>query len=267
MYTAVDLSTRLFSMFSTLAQPPTMFALHLLCWSVALTTAATATTTKSSWNLFNRELDHYTKAMQTVQQDDFLHGIEMGRAAARFDANSRDAFVNLGGYYLNFFNKQDYHKPISHTQTLELFTIMDYAQARWPRFHGTIHNMESTLRWLCSSASAQDRIKQGLVYDETLNGQESWQAPVHLSKGDRLVAYEYGRAHALPIAHVLAHRGPLFIPAPYQTFRRNATVERTRIARLHKMARKKGTAWKERQRERKRRQEGEREVGRRKVEL
>ena len=79
-----------------------------------------------------------------------------------------------------------------------------------------------------------------------------------------MVAYEYGRAHALPIAQVLAHRGPLFIPTPYQTFRRNATVEKRRLARLHKMARKKENAWKER-RERKRRKVGERKVGERKV--
>ena len=84
------------------------------------------------WNLFNPTLDHYTRSVQQIQQGKLLRGIETGRAAARYHPNHRDAVVNLGGFYLNLFNKDDYAKPVSHVQALELFSIMRYAMSKWP---------------------------------------------------------------------------------------------------------------------------------------
>ena len=85
------------------------------------------------WNLFNPTLDHYTRSVQQIQQGKLLRGIETGRAAARYHPNHRDAVVNLGGFYLNLFNKDDYAKPVSHVQALELFSIMRYAMSKWPK--------------------------------------------------------------------------------------------------------------------------------------
>ena len=185
------------------------------------------------WNLFDPSLNHYSKAIQTIPND-LLRGIEIGRAAARHNLQDRDSVVNLSGFYLNLFNKEDYVKPVSHVQALELFTIANYAMTHWPQFHGSIHNMESTLRWLCSSSS-----DDALQYDTTLNGQESWNDPPHLSKGDRLIAYEYGRKQGPTIEEVLLHRGPLFIPTPYQDFHRNDVQEKGRIEKLQNLAKRK----------------------------
>ena len=87
------------------------------------------------WNLFNPNLDHYTRSVQQIQQGNLLRGIETGRAAARYHPNHRDAVVNLGGFYLNLFNKDDYAKPVSHVQALELFSIMKYAMSKWPKVY------------------------------------------------------------------------------------------------------------------------------------
>lgn len=190
------------------------------------------------YNLFNPSLDHYGNAIQLINKDNWNQGIEVGRAACRHNPNHRDSIVNLGGFYLNLWNKKDFPKPISHVQALELFSIMNYAMTKWPSFHGTIHNMESTLRWLCSSSPTEVRDSMNLIYDTTLNGQEGWNNPVSESLGDRKIAYEYGLKHAPSFVNAVAHRGPRFMRNNrYQDFERDAEKENKRILKLQEMAR------------------------------
>lgn len=184
------------------------------------------------WDLFDPTLDHYTRAIRQVSSGKILRGIETARAAARHAPESRDAWVNLSGFYLKLFNMEDYAKPVSHVQALELFAIANYGMSKWPGFHGSIHNMESTLRWLSSSAPEE----AGLSYDVTLDGTETWRLPPDQSTGDRRVAYEYGMKNAPPPENAVLHRGPLFIRRPYQKFRRNTARELARVTKLQKMA-------------------------------
>ena len=184
------------------------------------------------WDLYDPTLDHYTRAIRQVSSGKILRGIETARAAARHAPDSRDAWVNLSGFYLKLFNMEDYAEPVSHVQALELFAIANYGMRKWPDFHGSIHNMESTLRWLSSSAPEE----AGLTYDVTLDGTETWRLPPDQSTGDRRVAYEYGIENAPSPEKVVLHRGPLFIRRPYQKFRRNTERELARIAKLQKMA-------------------------------
>ena len=251
----------------------------------------------AAWNLADPSLDHYTRAIHQVGAGDYLRGIETGRAAARHAGKdrkdgsrderrdgrrdgrrderrdeskdesrdeSRDAWVNLAGFYLHLFNKEDYHKPVSHVQALELFAIAHHGMARWPDFHGSIRNMESALRWLCSSAQEE----AGLKYDKTLDGTNTWRLPPLQSTGDRLAAVQYGLEHAPSAEIAVLNRGPLFIPRPYQSFRRDKGRESARIDRLQRMA-KRGRGqhgkkqWQERERSRRREMQRRREMRRR----
>ena len=220
-------------------RPPILKMPGQLILLLLLQLTASQATSSSSWNLFNPNLDHYTKAISLVHTkpdkngQHLLRGIEVGRAAARHNPNHRDSWVNLAGFILNLFNKKDYAEPVSHVQALELFSIMAYAFDKWPAFHGTIHNMESTLRWLSSSSPEEANIH----YDTTLDGENGWQKHPKYSTGDRLLAYEYGKKNALPIDVVVAHRGPLFIPLPYFDFVRDTKSETKRIEKLQGKAR------------------------------
>ena len=118
---------------------------------------------------------------------------------------------------------------------LELFAIANYGITRWPSFHGSIRNMESTLRWLCSSAPES----AGLRYDKTLDGTNTWRLPPLQSTGDRLAAVRYGLEHAPSAEDAVQDRGPIFIPRPYQAFRRDTEKELARIKRLQQMAKQK----------------------------
>jgi hypothetical protein len=223
--------------------------LQLLLFYILLTTAK-----KSSFSLFDPSEDYYSLAIRTINENNIEHGIEVGRAAVRFNINHRDSVVNLGGFYLNLFNREDYKKPVSHLQALELFSIMNYAMNKWPNFHGTVHNMESTLRWLSSSSinttmPVAEKI-QVLQYHKTLNGQETWQQPAHLSKGDRQIVFEYGIKYAPSFQKVIMHRGPLFVKRPYSLFERNYSKEARRVLKLNKMAKKKEMLWKAKRRNR-----------------
>lgn len=202
----------------------------------------------SGWDLSNPTLDHYNRAIQQVNSGKHLRGIETARAAARHMPESRDAWVNLAGFYLNLFNQEDYAEPVSHVQALELFAIANYGMEHWPSFHGSIRNMESTLRWLCSSAPAS----AGLAYHKTLSGTETWQLPPEKSTGDRLIAYKYGKENAPKPESAVLHRGPLFIQPPYKDFERDTARELRRIKRLQNMAKKgRGSPWRRRRLKRK----------------
>ena len=198
---------------------PVLFSLSL--WSRSV----------NAWNLADSSLDHYSRAIRQVGDGDYLRGIETARAAARH-AGGQNAWVNLAGFYLNLFNKEDYQEPVSHVQALELFAIAHYGITRWPSFHGSIRNMESTLRWLCSSAPES----AGLRYDKTLDGTNTWRLPPLQSTGDRLAAVRYGLEHAPSAEDAVQDRGPIFIPRPYQAFRRDTEKELARIKRLQQMA-------------------------------
>ena len=130
------------------------------------------------WDLYDPTLDHYTRAIRQVSSGKILRGIETARAAARHAPDSRDAWVNLSGFYLKLFNMEDYAEPVSHVQALELFAIANYgiANGRLPWEHP--QHEHAAMVGLFGAG-------RGRARDVTLDGTETWRLPPDQSTGDR----------------------------------------------------------------------------------